>query len=227
MKRSKPAKKRRKTKTVLTEIEKLDASYPTLAISVKALLDQGKPPQTIAAQINTGFGTSVTASTVSNFRAKRWVPEKERKALQRITIQSAVEAFGGDAGLDAAALAKLWELMDKMTIPQLLSARALFLKVRAQNLKEQEFLYKTGQLKPGQAGSEEPDPVTQQKNVLRRIKEIFGLVRDDETPAETPADGTENQHHPGAEGAGPPDLRRAAPELPCSPEEGGPAELPS
>ena len=181
MKGAKPSKEDRKPKMMLTEIEKLDASHPTLAFSVKALLDQGEPPQTIAARINTAFGTSIGAWTVSNFRAKRWVPEKERKALQVITNQAAIEAFGGDAGLDAAILAKIWELMDRMTIPQLLSARALFIRVRAQNLKEQEFLYKTGQLKPGQTG-EEVDPQTQQKNVLRRIKEIFGLA-DDETKA--------------------------------------------
>ena len=67
------------------------------------------------------------------------------------TTQAAVEAFGGDSGFDTLLLAKLWELMDKMTIPQLLAARSLFVKIKAQNLKEQEFLFKTGQLKPRQA----------------------------------------------------------------------------
>jgi hypothetical protein len=71
--------------------------------------------------------------------------------------------------------------MGKMTIPQLISARSLFVKIRAQNLKEQEFLYKTGQLKPG--GGQELDRETQQRNVLRRVKEIFGLADDEEPPA--------------------------------------------
>jgi hypothetical protein len=97
-----------------------------------------------------------------------------------VVAKVAIEAFGGDAGLDAVILSKLWEMMDKMTIPQLIAARTLFVKVRAQSLKEQEFLYKSGQLRLGPGGAEVPDAHTQQKNVLRRIKEIFGITTDDE-----------------------------------------------
>lgn len=175
---------------VLNQIEKLDATHPNLIHSVKAWLDQGTPARNIPGLIQEHFQVSVTDGQVEEFRTMRWVPEKQFIALKIVTTKAALEAFGGDAGFDAVLLAKLWELMDAMTIPQLLQARALFVRVRAQNLKEQEFLYKTGQLKPGQpAGGEEPDPETQQKNVLRRIKEIFGLTVDE--PPVTPAPAPE------------------------------------
>ncbi len=163
---------------VLCEIEKLDARHPKLVFSVKAWLDLGRTTEEIRELIRQQFQVPVTSKMVETFRARRWVPEKELVKLKLATTKAAIEAFGGDAGFDAVLLAKLWELMDEMTIPQLLSARTLFLKVRAQNLKEQEFLYKTGQLRPEQ----EVDPQQQQRNVLRRIKEIFGLAGDEPAP---------------------------------------------
>lgn len=183
---------------VLTEIEKLDGRYPGVLFQTKAYLDRGESPQAIADHINAAFGISICGSTVSNFRAKRWTPERELKTLKAVTIKAAIETFGGDAGMDAAVLAKLWELMDRMTIPQLLAARTLFVKVRAQNLKEQEFLYKTGQLKPGGApgsGEQEAgDSETKRKRVMNRIRAIFALpplpmdAEDEETGNEEPED---------------------------------------
>ena len=60
--------------------------------------------------------------------------------------------------------------------PQLLAARTLFIRIKAQNLKEQEFLFKTGQLKPGPSCRPEVDPETRSRNALRKFKEIFGLA---------------------------------------------------
>ncbi len=165
---------------VLTEIEKLNGRHPGLALKVKTWFEKGIECDAIPELLFKTYGVTVNVRAVESFRTKRWVPEKNRTQEKLETIKAAIQAFGGDAGLDAAILAKLWELMDQMTISQLISARALFIKIRAQNLKEQEFLYKTGQLKPG--GGEELDRETQQRNVLRRVKEIFGLADDQEPP---------------------------------------------
>jgi hypothetical protein len=165
---------------VLTDIEKLDGTHPNLAAYVRGWFDAGKTNEAIPAMIMDMFGVSVTASMVGRFRCQRWAPDKELVLLKKLTTQAAVEAFGGDAGFDSLLLAKLWELMDKMTIPQLLTARALFVKIKAQNLKEQEFLFKTGQLKPKMSPEEEEaERNAQSRNALRRIKEIFGLAGDE------------------------------------------------
>ena len=186
MKRKKDSGETRHTHMVLTEIEKLDGRYPKLAFHVKAWLDQGiSSPDIVGLLFNT-YHIPVSENMVENYRTRRWVPEKELVALKMAVTKAAIEAFGGDVGFDAVVLAKLWELMDKMTIPQLIATRTLFVRIRAQNLKEQEFLYKTGQLKPGQTG-EQVDPETQQRNVLRRIKEIFGLATDEDEEEEAPA----------------------------------------
>ncbi len=176
-----------RTHWVLTEIEKLDGKHPGLAHAVKSWFDLGIPDNEIPARLATRFGVTITEKMAEGFRIKRWVPEKELIAEKMATTKAAIEAFGGDTGLDAVLLSKLWELMDKMTIAQMIAARTLFIKVRAQNLKEQEFLYKTGQWKPPHAGGDVPDPETQQRNVLRRIKEIFGLAGHEvEKEPETP-----------------------------------------
>jgi hypothetical protein len=168
---------------VLTQIEKLDGRFPGLVIRVKGWLDQGVIAAKIPQLLRDHFGVSVTETMVESFRHKRWVPEKEAIALKAQTAKAAVEAFGGDAGLDAMASAKIWELMDKMTIPQLLAARQLFVRIQAQNLKEKEFLFKTGQLQPtqpadGQQGGEGQEAAlnAESMNVVQKIKEIFGIA---------------------------------------------------
>ncbi len=176
---------------VLCEIEKLEGAHPGVTGCVRDCLARGIKTAAIPAVLKKKFGVAVTRGMVQHFRSTRWVPETNRTQEKKEAIKAAIEAFGGDAGLDAAILAKLWELMDQMTVSQLISARTLFIKVRAQNLKEQEFLYKTGQLKPG--GEQEIDRETQQRNVLRRVKEIFGLA--DEEPQARPA-GPENSAAP-------------------------------
>ena len=120
---------------VLTEIEKLEARFPGLLVTVKAHFEAGRTAAEIPALLHSQFGVSVTEAMVARFRCKRWSPEKDRITAKSETAKAAVEAFGGDTGFDALILAKLWELMDKMTIPQLFAARTLFVKIRAQNLK--------------------------------------------------------------------------------------------
>ena len=177
----------RRKQMVLTDIEKLDGKHLGLAFAVKTWFAQGVICEDIPALLLEKFGVTVSAAAVKCYRIKRWVPEQEFLAMRIATTKAAIEAFGGDTGLDAVLLAKLWELMDQMTIAQMIAARTLFIKVRAQNLKEQEFLYKTGQWKPPHEGGDAPDPETQQRNVLRRIKEIFGLAgHDDEEEPATP-----------------------------------------
>jgi hypothetical protein len=167
---------------ILTQIEKLDGRYPGLAFKVKHWFDQGRTSAEVRQLLQDQLGVSVTKNMVEGFRRKRWTREKNSVALKAETIKAAVEAFGGDAGLDALASAKIWELMDKMTLPQLFAAKQLFVKIRAQDLKEQEFLFKTGQLpaarrSDGQEGAEGQEAAADAETarVVQRIKEIFGI----------------------------------------------------
>jgi hypothetical protein len=172
---------------VLNAIEKLDGRHNGLAFAVKKWLDEGKKAREIQALLHRTFGVTATVKMVENFRSGRWAAEKNRIGLKTETTKAAVEASGGDAGFDSVVLAKLWESMDKMTVPQLLAARSLFVRIKAQSLKEQEFLYKTGQSKPKQADGQPVDPLAQQRKVLQRIKEIFGLATDEEPEPPPPA----------------------------------------
>jgi hypothetical protein len=165
-------------RTVLSQLEKLDGKYPGLLEKVKKWIDQGVTAKQLPKLLHAEYGVEVKEGVFNYFRAKKWATEKETIALKKETTQAAIEAFGGDAGLDNLLLAKLWEMMDKMTIPQILAARSLFLKIKAQNLKEQEFKLKKRLLKPEKASGKEVDRETQSRNAVQRIKEIFGLAGD-------------------------------------------------
>ena len=92
--------------------------------------------------------------------------------------------------------ARLVEKSCVMTHEELIEAKELFVKIRAQNLKEQEFLFKSGQLKhkksedggEGDAAAEE----AKTKRVMNKIRGIFGLdplpdeSSDQETEARSP-----------------------------------------
>ena len=173
-----------KKKFVLTEIEKLNGTFDGVVSAACGWFEQGNSAADLPEVIKRIFRVSITEHMANNYRRLRWVPHKELVALKLAAITAAVQAFGGDAGFDAALLAKLWEMMDEMSVTQIISARNLFVRVRAQNLKEQEFLFKTGQLKLAPAEGVETDPQAQQEKVLCRIKEIFGLASNE--PAAPP-----------------------------------------
>jgi len=166
-------------RVVLSELEKLEGKFPGLLVKVRTWFQQGEKSADIPKLLNSEYGVTVSVGVVDYYRSHRWAPYREKHALKVDTARVAVEAFGGDAGFDTLLSAKLWELMDKMTIPQLLTARALFVKIRVQNLKEKEFLFKTGQWKPPKTAEQEVDREAQSRNALRRIKEIFGLAGDE------------------------------------------------
>jgi hypothetical protein len=172
--------KQKRGRLVLTDLEKLDGQCPGIAGNVRNLFRQGMSAEKVAQFIQTKFGFAVNTSVIEGFRRKRWVPEQDLAAEKRATTEAILATFGGDSGFDCTALAKLWEMMDKMTIAQLIAVRTLFVKIKAQNLKEQEFLFKTGQLKPPKPEDEEDaDPHAQSRKALQRIKEIFGLAGDE------------------------------------------------
>jgi hypothetical protein len=166
-------------RTVLSTLEKLDGKFPGLLDKVKGWLGQGVTAGEMPQLLHAEYGVTVDVGVFNYFRAHRWAIERQRIALRKEVTQAAIEAIGGDAGFDSLLLAKLWEMMDKMTIPQMLTARSLFLKIRAQNLKEQEFLFKTGQLKIAPPVLSPEEREAQSRNALQRIKEIFGLAGDE------------------------------------------------
>ena len=166
-------------RVVLSELEKLEGNIPGVLVKVRTWFEKGIASAAIPQLLQKEFGSTVSVGVVDYYRCHRWVPYREKNVIKKDTAALAMDAIGGDAGFDMLVAAKLWELMDKMTIPQLLIARGLFIKIKAQNLKEQEFLFKTGQLKPGRASGPEIDPETRSRNALRKFKEIFGLAGDE------------------------------------------------
>jgi hypothetical protein len=100
-----------------------------------------------------------------------------------LIVIAAVEAFGGDQGIDALASARIFEiLMTTGDWNKLTKVRELLCKTRSQTLKEQEFLAKTGQLNPpgGQDGGDGEDAESDAEaiSVVDSIKRIFGISPD-------------------------------------------------
>jgi hypothetical protein len=165
---------------ILTKIERLNGSHPGLATDARILLDQGLSAKKVAEVLNEKYLVRISRSAVGKFRTDRWGPELDLLREKVLTAKAFVEQLGEDKGLDALLLAKLFELMGTLkTVEEVVALRQHVLKARDQDLKEKEFLFKTGQLKPGVASQGgEGDAAAEgakRKRVMNQIREIFGL----------------------------------------------------
>jgi len=75
----------------LTKIEQLDQQFPGLADDVRMWFWQGFPVLRVVDLLRERYHVSVPKSTVGNFRARRWVRERESRLRQLVTRQAATE----------------------------------------------------------------------------------------------------------------------------------------
>ena len=220
---------------MVTGIEKLDAAQPGLGTAVRIWLDHGTTVEQVQRRLEQEFGVSVNKGVVAYYRRNRWGPLRERIQDESVAVKAIIETVGGDAGVDDFMSARLVEEVRALAHDELIDAKELFVKIRAQNLKEQEFLFKSGQLKLKADDDGEDDPAAEAaktKRVMNKIRGIFGLspLPDEsagaESKASTPATPAENEasSEPQTE---PVDGAPAAeePELPANEGEGpGPVD---
>ena len=177
-----PAKKRKTTNyTVLTKVEKLDGHFPGLATEARILFDRGVSAAKTAEILRNHFpAEELSASNLSHFRKSRWIPQKEKAAEKLVTLEAIFDENGGNYGLDLAAFAKVREFLDvSKDIKDANAIRLSILKIRAQDLKEDEFELKARLCQPAQpADGKAADPAaeaTKRKRVMNKIRGIFGL----------------------------------------------------
>jgi len=75
----------------LTKIEQLDQRFPGLADQVRKWFAQGISAEKIAALLFEQYQVSLSATPVSSFRSRRWVPEQERLKDKKIAALAALE----------------------------------------------------------------------------------------------------------------------------------------
>jgi hypothetical protein len=164
---------------VLTKLEKLEGQFPGIATEARQLLDQGVSGSKVAAILSAHFPVTLTESTVRCFRVKRWGPQKDKVQADFNALEVFFKKCGGNYGLDLAAFARVHELMNTSDIKEANAVRLAVLKIRAQDLKEEEFKSRADQLKPGKASdAAEEDPAAEEaktKRVMNKIRGIFGL----------------------------------------------------
>jgi hypothetical protein len=128
--------------------------------------------------------------------------------------------------LDLAAFARVRQLLGESDIKEANAVRLAVLKMRAQDLKEEEFKFKSGQLKPSEAAEGgENDAAAEEakrKRVMNQIREIFGLPPlPEEESSQEPEDGSQESED-GSE-ASPPEIEpagdRASEPSPIEPSE--------
>jgi hypothetical protein len=163
----------------LTEIEMLDGRFPGLATRTRVMLDQGVTVRKIAENLRAHYPAPVTDGHVRSFRLKRWGPAKNQAEADFIALEALFKKCGGNYGLDLAAFARVRELLGTSDIKVADSVRLTIVKMRAQDLKEEEFKFKTGQLKfdksSGDGEGETEDNEAKTKRVMNKIRGIFGL----------------------------------------------------
>jgi hypothetical protein len=177
---------------VLTKLECLDGEHRGLATEAKMMFDRGVSAKRVGETLSKRYGIPVARSTAQGFRAKRWWPQRKSIEKQMEAAEAIYEVLGGNRGMDLLLFSKLFELLGTLKDPkQVVAVKDHVLKCRAQELKEQEFLFKSGQLKPDQSSDEEEeDSEEKTRKVVQEIRAVFGLgpkperkVSDQQPPA--------------------------------------------
>ena len=162
---------------LLTTIEKLDGRYPGLGTKVRIWLDHGETAEEIQKRLRDEYGVTVGDDAINYHRRNRWWPLKEQIQQELVTVKGIIEMVGGDAGIDMFMSARLLQDLDELKEKSLIDAKELFIKIRAQDLKEEEFKFKAAQMKPD-GDDAELDPAAEEakrKRVMNKIRGIFGL----------------------------------------------------
>jgi hypothetical protein len=94
---------------MLTKIETLDQRFPGLAGQVRKWFDQGIPQLKVVDMLRKQYGVAVAKSTLGNFRARRWVREREAAREMRLgalAIEELVRELEmkGSAATDTVAI---------------------------------------------------------------------------------------------------------------------------
>jgi hypothetical protein len=174
----------------LTTVERLDADYPGLLTAVRTWFDKGISCEKISALLLANYHVQVKPNTVGYYRSTRWKPEKENTRECRITFQALTEARS-DKDLDEAAKARLWELLKTMSPMQVIAVRRLGIDFDKLDIAQKRLENETRELaarlrqaqrqtSPGkgrraQPQAEDAAPAPEPRQVVERIREIFGI----------------------------------------------------
>lgn len=181
MNKSGAATRKRRTSnyTVLTKVAKMDGAFPGLATEARMLLDRGVSTRRAAAILHGHYPEAgVSASNLAHFRSSRWIPLKQKCAEKFAHLQALFEEAGGNYGLDLAAFAKLGEMLDSASFKEANDIRLTVVKIRAQDLKEQEFDLKRqmgGEDSEAATESDAADDDARTKEVMNKVRAIFAL----------------------------------------------------
>jgi hypothetical protein len=76
---------------MLTKIEQLDQRFPGLADKVRLWFDRGVPMREVSKLLFQQYTVSVPRATLGNFRARRWVREREARTRAEVKRRAALE----------------------------------------------------------------------------------------------------------------------------------------
>jgi hypothetical protein len=96
----------------LTKIEQLDERFPGLADNVRKWFAQGITAEKIVGLLFEQYQVSVTTSPISSFRSRRWAPERERIAEQRIAALVALEV-AREQEIKASMVSPAWQKVSR------------------------------------------------------------------------------------------------------------------
>jgi hypothetical protein len=187
----------------LTSIERLDNQIQGLQLAVDLMLDQDKELKDIQTMLLDQFKVDIPLSTISSYKQRRYLPEKERwEALlrEKEVVLEVVKKHGTSAVSEASILEQLDEARqggERASMQVLLREAREHEKLRldAERLEVEKLNAETerkklqlqvdnlqrererllGIVKPGVDGAA-PDDAANPAEVLRRVKEVFGMA---------------------------------------------------
>jgi hypothetical protein len=168
-----------------SKIQLLSVKHPGLMMAVDTMFEEFGTLQGVSDMIERVYHEKASRSAVSTYKQKHWKVWKD-KIQETVTSMRAISRLVGEDGLTAGVRALLWQALQTMTPPQLISLkRALNDDKKVDLMKKHFALYaeehrqkmeqRSAIMKASQADTDVVDDYEAAQQVVEQVKEIFGI----------------------------------------------------
>jgi 2-phosphoglycerate kinase len=167
------------------KLQILSAKHPDILVAVNIMFSKFATLEQVREMIERKYHETIAESSISNYKKKHWNTHLEMVCERKAAMRGVAEIVGED-GLTAGVNALLWEGLEEMTVPQLMSFKKVLNDgAKVELMKKQFALYaqehrqkmkeRSESMKAGKGNVEVVEDFDMARRMVEQAKEIFGI----------------------------------------------------
>jgi len=167
------------------KLQILSVEHPGMLQTVDTMFDKYATVLEVRRMLERKYRVVLGVTAIRGYKKNHWKARKDAVS-ERVTAMKSVSTLVGEEGLTAGVNALLWESLQEMSVPQLMTFKKVLndgekvrLVQRQFALHVKEYQQRKKQLRGGaDEGTETVDPAedyAKAQRVVAQVKEIFGI----------------------------------------------------